>query len=149
MKTMAFSILALAAFAASAQAQDCRPITCTVSQIGEVNSKLFSQTLTQEANDDNKCSIFEGGTEVALANGQEKVMFSAAEDQGKIYLQLDFGLIDYQKLFGSAGMEVSRAQLKEGAVKMDVSYFAYDGNQAGMLELVCQRVKNRFRPYLR
>ncbi|MGE3262484.1 MAG: hypothetical protein AB7K68_11955 [Bacteriovoracia bacterium] len=141
MKKLLFALAFLAS--ASAQAKDCRPIVCTLSQIDEAKTLLTKLSLTQSRSDDDKCAIFEGGNEVTLANGTDKVILVAAEEQGMLMLQLDTGLIEGQSLIGSASTEVTRRQLALDPVKLELAYYRTDGNQAGLLELVCQRSTSR------
>lgn len=137
MKKLFFAFAFLAS--ATTQAKDCRPIVCELSQIDEVKTLLTKHSLTQSRSDDDQCAIFEGGNEVTLANGADKVTFVAAEEQGKLMLQLDAGLIERQSLIGSASVEVTRRQLALDPVKLELAYYHTDGNQAGLLELTCKR----------
>lgn len=130
---MIFLSLVLATFA---HAKDCKPIACELRQEGTSLAKL---SLRQEASDDDKCMIFVGGNEITLANGKEKVTFSAGEEAGKVTLSLDFTDIEGQQLFGAASVETTRRALAADPVKLSASYYGLDGKQQGFVELECKR----------
>jgi hypothetical protein len=140
-------LLAFALFATSqAQAKDCTPIQCSLTQPSEAKP-LATVTLQQDRSDDDKCAIFQGGKEIMLANGKDKVAFSAAEEvPGTVMLQLDFTTIDSQDFLGSANSVVTRGQLAADPVKLEVSYYTKQGEQVGTVDLICRRQSSRVRP---